>query len=128
MNIFTISKPSNILKKRKLHPTFGLFLTISFIIFDNDTGLWLWTAAIHVDIILKVSQFQNELMMPSFLPKYEQKIVMISALCSEGRNLDSFYAYFGRNEDFIHSEIDWPLEHNAIEWNNIWRSWHFNTK
>ena len=45
---------------------------------------------------LKVSQFQNELMKLSFLPKYEQKIVRISALCSEGRN-------FGRNDDFINS-------------------------
>ena len=29
---------------------------------------------------LKVSKFQNEFMKSSFLPKYEQKIVMISAL------------------------------------------------
>ena len=35
---------------------------------------------------LKVRQFQNEFMKSSFLPKYEQKIVRISALCSEGRN------------------------------------------
>ena len=35
---------------------------------------------------LKVSYFQNEFMKLSFLHKYEQKIVSISALCSEGRN------------------------------------------
>ena len=37
---------------------------------------------------LKVNQFQNELMKSSFLPKYEQKIVKISALTTQGRNLD----------------------------------------
>ena len=31
-------------------------------------------------IMLKVRQFQNEFMKSSFLPKYEQKIVRISAL------------------------------------------------
>ena len=30
---------------------------------------------------------QNEFMKSLFLPKYEQKIVRIFALCSEGRNL-----------------------------------------
>ena len=35
-----------------------------------------------------------------FLPKYEWKIVRISALCSEGRNLDNF---LWRNNDFINS-------------------------
>ena len=40
---------------------------------------------------LKVSYFQNDFMKSSFLPKYEQKIVRISALCSEGRNLDNFF-------------------------------------
>ena len=44
--------------------------------------------------ILKVSQFQNEFMKSSFLPKYEQKIVRISALCSEGRNLYNFLFVF----------------------------------
>ena len=43
---------------------------------------------------LKVRQFQNEFMKSSFLPKYEQKIVMISALCSEGRNLDNSLLVF----------------------------------
>ena len=46
------------------------------------------------DLKLKVSQFQNEFMKSSFLPKYEQKIVRISALCSEGRNLDNFLFIF----------------------------------
>ena len=34
--------------------------------------------------ILKVSEFQNEFM--KFLPKYQQKIVKISALTTQGRN------------------------------------------
>ena len=40
----------------------------------------------NLNMILKVSKFQNEFMKSLFLPKYEQKIVRISALCSEGRN------------------------------------------
>ena len=36
---------------------------------------------------VKVSYFQNEFIKSLFLPKYERKIVRISALCSEGRNL-----------------------------------------
>ena len=43
---------------------------------------------------LKVSYFQNEFMKSSFIPKYEQKIVRISALCC---------SYFGRNDAFINS-------------------------
>ena len=43
--------------------------------------------------IVKVRQFQNEFMKSSFLPKYERKIVKISAL----------RFYFGRNDDFINS-------------------------
>ena len=39
---------------------------------------------------LKVSQFQNEFMKSSFLPKYEQKIVRISAFTAQGRNPDNF--------------------------------------
>ena len=46
---------------------------------------------VKFSLILKVSQFQIEFMKSSFLPKYEQKIVRISALCSEGRNLDIFF-------------------------------------
>ena len=41
-----------------------------------------------------------------FLPKYEQKIVKISALTTKGRNHDNFlfiYVLGGRNEDFINS-------------------------
>ena len=40
--------------------------------------------------ILKVSQFQNEFMKSSFLPKYERKIVRISALCSKAEILTIF--------------------------------------
>ena len=43
---------------------------------------------------LKVSKFQNEFMKSSFLPKYKQKIVRISALCSEGRYPDIFLFVF----------------------------------
>ena len=49
----------------------------------------------------KVSYFQDEFMKSSFLPKYEQKIVRISALCSERRYLDYFCSYFGRNDSEI---------------------------
>ena len=56
---------------------------------------------------LKVSQFQNEFMKSSFLPKYERKITRISALCSEAHYraeiLTIFCSYFGRNNDFINS-------------------------
>ena len=44
--------------------------------------------------MLKVSYFQNEFMKSLFLPNYEQKIVRISALCSEGRNPDNFLFVF----------------------------------
>ena len=43
---------------------------------------------------LKVSKFQHEFMKSSFLPKYEQKNVRISALCIEGRNSDNFLFIF----------------------------------
>ena len=36
--------------------------------------------------LLKVRQLQNESMKSSFLPKYEQKIVKISALTTKGIN------------------------------------------
>ena len=44
--------------------------------------------------LVKVRQFQNEFMKSLFLPKYERKSVRISALCSEGRNLDNFLFVF----------------------------------
>ena len=44
--------------------------------------------------MLKFRQFQNEFMKSSFLTKYKRKIVRISALCSEGRNLDNFLFVF----------------------------------
>ena len=46
----------------------------------------------HID--LKVSYFQNEFMKLSFLPKYEQNIIGISSLGSEGRNADNFLFIF----------------------------------
>ena len=51
----------------------------------------------------KVSSFQNEFMKSSFLPRYKQKNVRVSALCIEGRNLDGFCSHFERNDDFINS-------------------------
>ena len=45
-------------------------------------------------IELKVRQFQNEFMKSSVLPKYEQKIVKISALTTQGRNPDIFLFVF----------------------------------
>ena len=42
-------------------------------------------------------------MKSSFLSKYEQKIVKISALTTQGRILKKFRSYFGRNDDFINS-------------------------
>ena len=48
-------------------------------------------------IAVKVSKFQNEFMKSSFLPKYEPKIVRISALyCAtlKGRNPYNFWFIF----------------------------------
>ena len=52
---------------------------------------------------LKVSKFQNKIMKSSFNPKYEPKIVRISALHTTYRAeiLTIFGSYFGRNDDFI---------------------------
>ena len=54
---------------------------------------------------LKVSYFQNDFFKSSFLPKYEQKIVRISAMISEGRNPDNFLFVFWEKKE-IHSEIN----------------------
>ena len=48
---------------------------------------------------LKIRQFQNEFMQSSFLPKYEEKIVKISAFTTQS----IFSLYFGRNDDFKNS-------------------------
>ena len=53
--------------------------------------------------LLKVSKFQNEFMRSSFLPKYEQKIVKISASLHRAEILTIFRSYFGRNNDLINS-------------------------
>ena len=44
--------------------------------------------------VLKVSKFQNDFLKSSFLPKYERKIVKISALTTQGRNPDNFSFVF----------------------------------
>ena len=54
----------------------------------------------HV-VVVKVSKFRNEFMKSSFLPKYEQKVVRISAFATQGRSPDN--SYFGRNDCFINS-------------------------
>ena len=66
--------------------------------------------------ILKVSKFQNEFMMPSFLPQYEPNIVMISALYCAGyhttgqKSLQFLVHILGETmTSEIHSEIHWPL-------------------
>ena len=46
------------------------------------------------NLLLKVSYFQNEFMKSSFLPKYEQNIVKISALWCVGGNSDNFSFLF----------------------------------
>ena len=57
--------------------------------------------------LLKVSKFQNEFMKSSFLPKYERKIVRISARLSVAQYrveiLTIFHSYFGRNNKFLNS-------------------------
>ena len=45
-------------------------------------------------LYLKVRQFQDEFMKSSFLPKYEHKIVKISALTTQGRNPNNFLFIF----------------------------------
>ena len=42
-------------------------------------------------------------MKSSFLQKYKQKIVKVSALSTQGTNPDNFSFDFGRNDDFIDS-------------------------
>ena len=42
-------------------------------------------------------------MMSSILPKYEQKIVKISALTAQGRNPNKFLFIFWEKDDFINS-------------------------
>ena len=60
-------------------------------------------------IVLMVSKFQNEFMKLSFLLKYEQKIVRISALTTQGRNPDNFLFVVCISGEtitsLIHSEI-----------------------
>ena len=97
-----------------------------------------WRLIYHNLRHLKVRQFQNEFMKLLFLPKYEQKIVRISALCkgqiiSEanylvlnsskkrtknfcpstqlGQNFANILLIFRKNwQRKIASEIDWSLE------------------
>ena len=66
--------------------------------------------------VVKVRQFQNEYLKSSFLRKYERKIVRISAMCSEGRNLDNFLFLFWEKrwlQIFI-------LKMTDLYVNNIW--------
>ena len=53
---------------------------------------------------IPVSKFQNELMKLSFLPKYEPKIVRISAWAQYRAEIFTMFgSYFGRNDNFINS-------------------------
>ena len=65
---------------------------------DSFARKWAYQVAIfNAELtmrVLKVSKFQNEIMKSSFLPKYEQKIVEISALTTQGRNPDNFWFVF----------------------------------
>ena len=77
--------------------------------------------------LLKVSKFQNEFMKLFFLPKYEQNIVRISALCSavlQGRNLDNFLFIFWEKDDFINSF--WDLLTFSKKYLNIYPNHDWN--
>ena len=50
---------------------------------------------------LKVSKSQNKFMKSSFLPKNKQNIARISALTFRAEILAIFFAFYGRNDDFI---------------------------
>ena len=50
------------------------------------TGLQAAAALIFQANLLKVSKFQNEFMMSSFLPKNERNVLRISALASKKRS------------------------------------------
>ena len=83
------------------------FCTLRYYIMANENaaGTILFTRFIEVhDIIrvsffwskgniVKISKFQNELMKSSFLPKYEQKIVRISALQYTGQKSWQFFVH-----------------------------------
>ena len=53
--------------------------------------------------ISNIRQFQNEFVKLSFLPKYEQRDVKISALTTQGKNPDNFLFVFWDDDDFINS-------------------------
>ena len=67
--------------------------------------------------LVNIIQFQNRNMKSLYLPKYEQKIVRISALCSEGRNIDDFLFVLWEKRwfhKFILKLCIWPLEINYL--------------
>ena len=53
---------------------------------------------------LKVIKFQNEFMKSSLLPKYEQKVVKISTLTTQGRDTDNFLFVFWEKQ-WLHKFI-----------------------
>ena len=55
-------------------------------------------------VLIKDSYYKNEFMKSSFLPKYQQKNVRISAMCSEGRNSDNFSFVFWEKQ-WLHKFI-----------------------
>ena len=75
-----------------------------------------------------VSKFQNEFMKSSFLPKYEQKIVRISALTTQGRNPDNFLFIFHKlilkftdHYDYSKIMLDLCWIHPAAQSKAIWK-------
>ena len=85
---------------------------------------------------VKVNKFQNEFIKSTFLLKYEQNIVRISALYCATLNraeiLTIFRSYFGMTS-LIHSEIYWPLASTTFKsltcrfsmfiWTPPWFGW-----
>ena len=63
-------------------------------LFGSYTTMKSTTLVTLVDQSLEVSKFQNEFLKSSFLPKYERKIVRISALTTQGKNPVNFSFIF----------------------------------
>ena len=84
---------------------------------DSSFSISFFSRRQYWPLALKISLFQNVFMKSSFLPKYEQKIVRISALCSEGRNIDDFLFVLWEKRwfhKFILKLCIWPLEINYL--------------
>ena len=79
-----------------------------------------WRLIYHNLRHLKVRQFQNEFMKLLFPQKYEQKIVMLSALTAQGRNHGNFLFVF-REKRWLHKfilQLTDPQHRRTTERNN----------